>query len=327
MVGQARGACPFSMTGHGKRSGQLLLALLAVAGGAGVVLADTACRDVPGGGFCLSSPDWVWLGELTANQVYLSETGELSFSPVGPVWLELRWRRWGRASWRFGLLWFRAIGASPNLRWQAVEWRTQGGTFSPLPPRNRWQILGALARGEEGMFPLEFRYLPTLADLPGKYELRLQFRLDLYLDRPPYRVWTQSALTFQVYQWCILTIPASHMDIALGTIGPELYEPETNTWTPLTSQEVSLYAATNSPQGMVITAVGSDLGPQPADLSRLLLWGGALEGVPLDAPRQVLVTDAPGLYRLEDLRYQYLPSWQDRGGTYLVRITYTLLAP
>jgi len=300
----------------------VLLAGLALVAGA-----DTDCRLVPGGGFCLTSPDWVWLGELTADQVQLSEEGELSFSPLGPATLELSWRRWGDAQNGWGVLFFRATQAASQLRWEAVEWRPPGGTFSPLPPRNQWRFLALLPAGTDGALPLEFRYLPTLEDLPGKYWLQLQFRLDLFLDWRRYRVRTRSELDFLVHQWCILTIPAAHMHLDLGTIGPELYDPVTDTWTPLSSAETSLYAATNSPQGLAVVATATDLGVRPADLARLRLSGGELQGVPLDRPQQLLAGSAPGLYQAEDVVYQYLPSWEDQGGTYRVRVTYTLLAP
>lgn len=298
---------------------------------AGVVFpgqADAACRDVPAGVFCLTTPDPIWLGELTASQVDLSESGQLTISPLGPTVVNISWYREGSAGQGVGLLWFRATVASPNLRWQAMEWRLPGGSFSPLLTPNRWQILRALYPGEaEGTLPLEFRYLPTTDDPPGEYQLRLEFRLDIYLGWRRYWVRTRSEIEFRVRNWCILTIPRDHMQPELGTIGPELYDLASGTWTPLSSKETRLYAASNSPRGLAVTASATDLGPQRADLARLTLWGGELQGVSLDQPQQVLSATGPGLYSITDLVYRYTPSWEDVRGAYLVRVTYTLVAP
>lgn len=130
--------------------------------------------------------------------------------------------------------------------------------------------------------------------------------------------------------WIILHIPTADMAVGLGTIGPDLFDPVTEIWSPLTSTPRSAWVIANV--GFTLTVTAASAGPMPADLTRFQMIGGdvaAFTAVPaLPAAGLTLATSATGAFlRIIDIQYQYVPSWADAPGVYAVTVTYTVTAP
>jgi len=136
---------------------------------------------------------------------------------------------------------------------------------------------------------------------------------------------------WNAYNWIIIYIPAEDMNIDLGTISPDLYNPETGNWTPLTDAggPRSVMVITNAAGGFQLQISGtldtypSDHGNPGGILGRLTLSSTDL-GV-TDAPLSgtITYTGSRGLFLADDIVYEYTPSFDDTAGSYSVTVTYT----
>lgn len=57
--------------------------------------------------------------------------------------------------------------------------------------------------------------------------------------------------------WVIIYIPTEDMAVDLGTVDGNRYDPETGTWSPLTSDGHSVYMATNDTAGLQLQVSGT----------------------------------------------------------------------
>ncbi len=132
-------------------------------------------------------------------------------------------------------------------------------------------------------------------------------------------------VTWSVQNWIVLYIPNSDMSVDLGTINGSLYDPTTDTWTPLTSKAKNAYVISNT--NYTLTLHAASTGTNTADLSRFEVKGGALSAFTPLASDQTLKTGGAGLTHISDIQYEYIPSWDDAPGAYAVTVTYTLTSP
>ena len=138
---------------------------------------------------------------------------------------------------------------------------------------------------------------------------------------------------WNAYNWIIIYIPAGDMNIDLGTISPDLYNPETGTWTPLTDAggPRSVMVITNDAEGFRLQISGTlvscpnDHGNPDGILGRLTLSSKDL-GVK-DAPLSgtITYTGSRGRFLADDIVYEYTPSFDDTAGKYSVIVTYTAI--
>jgi len=134
-----------------------------------------------------------------------------------------------------------------------------------------------------------------------------------------------SVVAWNVTGWIILYIPSSDMTVDLGTIDGNLYDPESGTWTPLVSSTKNAYVFANRPYTLTLSAVST--GTETADLTRFKVKGGDLTVfTPLDS-EQVMKTGTAGITHIDDIQYEYIPSFEDAPGDYAVTVTYTVTAP
>jgi len=142
-------------------------------------LAGTTFREWGWGSLYLTAPKFLDVGTLPAQGIRLSREGTLSLDPLGPVTLELDWRRIGWLSFLPSSLYFRVRSYSTGVRPQAVEWRRAGeADFHALAPFGKWIMIRTFEAGDaSGSERLEFRYLPDVVDPPGTYRLELEFVL------------------------------------------------------------------------------------------------------------------------------------------------------
>ncbi|MCD6141415.1 hypothetical protein J7J55_01685 [Candidatus Bipolaricaulota bacterium] len=132
-------------------------------------------------------------------------------------------------------------------------------------------------------------------------------------------------VTWNVSGWIILYIPHSDMTVDLGTIDGNLYDPETGTWTPLVSSTKNAYVFANRTYTLTLSAAST--GTETADLTRFEVKGGDLTAfTPLDSD-QTMATGGAGITHIDDIQYEYIPSFDDAPGDYAVTVTYTVTAP
>ena len=133
-------------------------------------------------------------------------------------------------------------------------------------------------------------------------------------------------VTWNVSGWIILYIPHSDMTVDLGTIDGNLYDPETGTWTPLVSSTKNAYVFANRTYTLTLSAAST--GAETADLTRFKVKGGTLltDFTPLDSD-QTMATGGAGITHIDDIQYEYIPSFDDAPGDYAVTVTYTVTAP
>ena len=130
---------------------------------------------------------------------------------------------------------------------------------------------------------------------------------------------------WNVSGWIILYIPHSDMTVDLGTIDGNLYDPETGTWTPLVSSTKNAYVFANRTYTLTLSAAST--GTETADLTRFEVKGGDLTAfTPLDSD-QTMATGGAGITHIDDIQYEYIPSFDDAPGDYAVTVTYTVTAP
>ncbi len=132
-------------------------------------------------------------------------------------------------------------------------------------------------------------------------------------------------VSWNVVNWIILYIPNSDMTVDLGTIDGSLYDPSTNTWTPLTSSNKNAYVISNV--NYTLTLHAASTGTNTADLSRFEVKGGDLTSFTPLSTDQKLKTGQPGVTHIDDIQYEYVPSFNDAPGDYAVTVTYTVTAP
>ncbi|RLE40835.1 hypothetical protein DRJ23_01240 [Candidatus Acetothermia bacterium] len=135
----------------------------------------------------------------------------------------------------------------------------------------------------------------------------------------------QPVVRWSVSGWIILYIPHSDMTVDLGTIDGNLYDPETGTWTPLVSSTKNAYVFANRTYTLTLSAAST--GTETADLTRFEVKGGDLTAfTPLDSD-QTMATGGAGITHIDDIQYEYIPSFDDAPGDYAVTVTYTVTAP
>ena len=142
-------------------------------------LAGTTFPEWGRGSLHLTAPEFLDVGTLPAQGIRLSQEGTLSLEPLGPVTLELGWRRIGWLSFLPGALYLRVRSHSTGVRPQAVEWRRAGeADFHALASFGKWITIRTFEVGDaSGSERLEFRYLPDVVDPPGTHRLELEFML------------------------------------------------------------------------------------------------------------------------------------------------------
>ena len=137
------------------------------------------------------------------------------------------------------------------------------------------------------------------------------------------------SVDWQVSPWITLFVPVRDREVTLGTVDGSQYDPETQTWTAITDVvSHSAYVISNSVSGFTLSVSAANAsGYEAADLSRfqmvggdLSAWTGNLSGT------QILASSSPAIKGVDDLKYQYVPSWQDAPGDYQVIVTYTATA-
>ena len=130
---------------------------------------------------------------------------------------------------------------------------------------------------------------------------------------------------WSVSGWVILYIPDRDMTVNLGEINGTLYDPETGTWTPLVSSTKNAYVFANRTYTLTLSAAST--GTETADLTRFEVKGGDLTAfTPLDSD-QTMATGGAGITHIDDIQYEYIPSFDDAPGDYAVTVTYTVTAP
>lgn len=139
------------------------------------------------------------------------------------------------------------------------------------------------------------------------------------------------AVLWDAYNWIILYIPSSDMTIDLGTITPDLYDPETDTWTPLTDSggPRKVVVVTNNSGGFqlqisaVLVAYPTDHGNPSGILARLTLTSADLGFSDAALSGTLTRNGSRGLFVADDIVYEFTPSFDDTPGDYSVTITYT----
>jgi hypothetical protein len=134
---------------------------------------------------------------------------------------------------------------------------------------------------------------------------------------------------WNVDSWIILYVPAGDRDISLGTVDGSQYDPETETWTAITDgSSHSAYVISNSVDGFTLSVSAANAtGYEAADLSRFQMVGGDLTAWTGDLSNtQILASSTAGIEGVTDIKYQYVPDWEDAPGKYQVIVTYTATA-
>ena len=76
-----------------------------------------------------------------------------------------------------------------------------------------------------------------------------------------------------------------------------------------------------------LTLSAASTGTETADLTRFEVKGGDLTAfTPLDSD-QTMATGGAGITHIDDIQYEYIPSFDDAPGDYAVTVTYTVTAP
>ena len=137
------------------------------------------------------------------------------------------------------------------------------------------------------------------------------------------------SISWSVFNWIILYIPAGDMSVTLGEVGPGLYHPDTGSWDQLESGGHSVYVITNDPDGFQLQVSATlvscpDGHPNPDGILARLEWSsstlrgsGSLDGT-------VTCTGSTGLTSASDITYTFTPSFDDVAGDYSVTVTYTV---
>ncbi len=145
---------------------------------------------------------------------------------------------------------------------------------------------------------------------------------DLDRGTPPLSASLSPVVQWSANSWIFLYIPDADMTVDLGVTDDSLYDPVTDTWKPLTSGTKNVYVSGNISFSLRVTAASTT-----ADLARFEITGGDLGGfVSLDTKR-TLKSGGSGMTHIDDIQYQYVPSWDDAPGNYSVTVTYTVTAP
>ena len=141
-------------------------------------------------------------------------------------------------------------------------------------------------------------------------------------------------VSWNVVNWIILYIPDNNpddMNVGLGTVNSGYYDLNTGTWKPLTdNKNHNAYVITNDPQGYTLTVSATASSTPAADLTRFQIKGGDLiDWASLDTARTLKKGDAGdvGVTHIDNIQYEYLPSFNDAPGDYAVTVTYTVTAP
>jgi len=132
-------------------------------------------------------------------------------------------------------------------------------------------------------------------------------------------------ITWSASGWIILYIPSSDMSVDLGTIDGTLYDPVSGTWTPLVSSTKNAYVFSNRTYTLTLSAVNT--GTETADLTRFKVKGGDLTAFTALDSDQVMKTGGAGDTHIDDIQYEYIPSFDDAPGDYAITVTYTVTAP
>lgn len=132
-------------------------------------------------------------------------------------------------------------------------------------------------------------------------------------------------VTWNAHNWIILYIPKADMAVDLGTIDGTLYDPVSDTWTPLTSGDKNAYVIGNVSFILKVTAAST--GTVTADLTRFKMVGGDLASFTALDSEQTLKKGTAGITHISDIQYRYEPTWNDAPGDYAVTVTYTATAP
>lgn len=135
----------------------------------------------------------------------------------------------------------------------------------------------------------------------------------------------QPVVTWNANNFIILYIPSADMAVDLGTIDGTLYDPVSDTWTPLTSTSKNAYVIANVAFTLKVTAAST--GTETADLTRFKMSGGDLSSFTALDSAQTLKSGSAGITHISDIQYRYEPSWADAAGDYAVTVTYTATAP
>ena len=142
---------------------------------------------------------------------------------------------------------------------------------------------------------------------------------------PPLSASLAPIVTWNAHSWIILHIPNADMAVDLGTIDGTLYDPVSDTWTPLTSDSKNAYVIGNVDFTLKVTAAST--GTETADLTRFKMVGGDLGGFTALDSEQTLKAGNAGITHISDIQYRYEPTWDDAPGDYAVTVTYTATAP
>jgi len=272
------------------------------------------------------------LGTIDAGSfVGVTPLGEDSFIPLQASG-DVRIRLSDGCPGSEGILQVKLWSASDNVDITRFMWKgggQQGYTAFPALHPYRWMDVASVSgRNWDHTFKMSYRYDPTEDYRQGiNYRLRLRFRLRLYVNG----AWQQTTcyrevtLNWDLPRWIILHIPPAHMSVDLGTITPGLFDPRTETWTPLTSGMKSAWVIANV--GFILRVTAESTGPMETDLTRFKMIGGDLTTfTPLDVERTLATSTIGGLHWIRDIQYQYIPCWRDAPGLYKVTVTYTVTA-
>ncbi len=132
-------------------------------------------------------------------------------------------------------------------------------------------------------------------------------------------------VTWNAHNWIILYIPKADMAVDLGTIDGTLYDPVSDTWTPLTSGDKNAYVIGNV--SFILKVIAASTGTITADLTRFKMVGGDLASFTALDSDQTLKKGNVGITHISDIQYRYEPTWADAPGDYAVTVTYTATAP
>ncbi|MCI2425891.1 hypothetical protein LM597_00455 [Candidatus Acetothermia bacterium] len=271
------------------------------------------------------------LGTINAgNFVGITPLGEGLFTPLQSTGNEVWIRLSDGCPGSVGMLSIQLFSASRNVDITRFKWK--GGDqrdYIAFPAMRTWMEVAQVSGANwDRTFMMSYRYYPTTADQHGNYEVRLRFRLRLYVDgeRDDAILEIPIPIYWNALSWVALHIPTADRTVALGTIGPKLFDPTTGVWTPLVSGKKRAWVIANI--GFTFRVTARNTGTMPADLARFQMIGGDLATfMSLNVERILASRTTGGFLRITNIRYQYVPSWADPPGAYAVTVTYTITAP
>ena len=136
-------------------------------------------------------------------------------------------------------------------------------------------------------------------------------------------------VTWNISQWIVLYIPSVDMNVDLGTVDASLYDPESNSWSSLSSSDHDVVVATNAPGGFQLTISGTLASyptghPDPNGILDRLELSSASLGISGPVSGSLTYDGSRGLTTASDITYTYTPNFDDIPGSYQVTVTYTV---